>query len=116
MGRVGGLAGIICTCTVALLSVPASGAQYFLSGSDLYRDCKGDTFGQGMCLGLVVGAIDEWENWRANQRLPPCLPSAVDADQLRDVVVKYLEDHPELRDQTAWGLVVQAADREWNCK
>jgi hypothetical protein len=89
----------------------------YFSGNDLYRRCQSnDYYEQGMCLGLVIGAIDEWQNWREGAHLPPCVPSTVETGQLRDVVVKYLEDHPKLRDQSAWALVVQATVRAWNCK
>ena len=89
--------------------------EYFLTGNELYHVCQSGFSDSDLCLGYVMGVLD---HWAAGRVLKPddCPPRGVKNTQVRDVVVKYLGYHPELRNQHAWALVVQAIVRAWNCK
>ncbi len=100
---------------VALIAVRDAGAG-FQSGSDLLQHC-GDVSdsGYGLCLGYVEGVVDGMEADRATHHLPPCIREGVGAAQVHNVVIQYLRDHPEARDQTASLLVVIAVTGAWRC-
>src|SRR6056297_1907467 len=73
-----------------------------ITGNQYYQWCNSDSsLDQGLCLGYVMGASDglSWmqilspiTNWT-----PICIPPNVDLGQKRDVIVKYLSNHPEER-------------------
>ena len=79
-------------------------------------------FGSGLCIGYVMGLSDGiavqqdlllnkprilWQNI--------CRPEGVTSGQLRDVVVKYVEDHPEKRHEPVWLLAIVAMRSAWPC-
>jgi hypothetical protein len=103
------------TGAAALLYAQTVNANYFWTGNDLYRYCTSGDTEYSVCIGYVEGVIDEWESDRATSRLQPCVPSGVVADQLKDVVVQYLSQHPADRNTLASGLVMVAAAQAWNC-
>ncbi len=47
---------------------------------------------------------------------PPCPGKYVDDEQITDVVVKWLEDHPDKRDVPAPGIVAKAMNEAFPCK
>jgi len=67
------------------------------------------------CWLYIEGASDGIGLQAADGRAPYCLPPAVRADQLADVVRKYLSDHPELRDKGAVWLVRKALAAAFTC-
>jgi hypothetical protein len=82
------------------------------SGNQLLRDCTpgGDTHSYAYCLGYISGLV---EGASVEADLRKCKPlfaisAEVDLDQLIDVVVKYLKEHPELRDVKAQVIALTA--------
>lgn len=100
-----------------------------ISGNDLYAACQDVEGGVrlGFCVGYLIGAT-EGQSWgaflvlnqiaatdgaeEANERinffLRHCVPSDASNQQLRDVVMQYLEKNPASRHQPARGLVWQS--------
>jgi len=103
----------ICVCTLLFTATTAN--AHFLTGNDLYRMCRGNIDEQEQCLGYVEGVSDGINVVRAGSGEPPCVRPGVEAGQIRDVVVRYLEDNPQDRDGNAWGLAAAAVGRAWNC-
>lgn len=103
--------------TVALTS-PASAD--FLSGNDLYSKCTTSIMNDVQCMGYVEGVSDavaletsiggDLFGWTA------CIPAEATASQVRDVVVKYLKSHPELRHLGAPSLVASAIGEAFPCR
>jgi len=60
-----------------------------------------------MALSQAVG--DSLRGWRA------CIEAGVNVEQIRDVTVRFLTAHPELRHYTAAGLVAQALAQGFLC-
>lgn len=98
----------------------------FKTGNDLLAECKeasGVDFGE--CLGYVLGAADAMEgptiyttkirNGAIAQRPRACFRDEVTAGQLRDIVVKWLEDHPQIRDMSASACVEAALSAAFPC-
>jgi hypothetical protein len=67
--------------------------------NELLRDCthpSPGSFTAGLCLGYLKGAAEMSRLREKLPQLPPvCVPDAVTVGQLRNIVVRYLEEHPE---------------------
>jgi hypothetical protein len=88
-------------------SVPA------YSGNDLLRDCTNDKAIKSLsfCLGFIAGtwsgaAIEGVDYHPGKPNF--VIPSEADLPQLKDVVVKFLNEHPEERHLSAGVLVLLA--------
>jgi Rap1a immunity proteins len=89
----------------------------FIDGNDLLKYCKGKAPYDAVCLGYIEATADLVElgplpiiGWRA------CFPDKVSVGQLEDVVVLFLEKHPEIRHAAAGGLVGEALAKAFPCR
>ncbi len=99
---------------VAGLAGPAN-ANGLLDGAQLFRDCQADTAsGQGFCLGYTSGIADILVHRPVNG-FKVCFVEKVSAGQIKDVVSKWLKDHPERRQYGAPGLVANALAEAYPC-
>ena len=95
--------------------------SFWQKGNDLVEDCTSDNDSNVLtCLGYVMGVADMID---ANSTLdisgfsPICIPSeTVTVGQLRRVVVKYLNSHPEKTHDPAVVLVVVALREAFPCQ
>ncbi len=103
---------------------PKSESFSFKSGNDLLHDCQQPEMSSaGVCIGYILGVLDmintEHASGRSGESLSQdgdvCLPSTIDGWQVRDVVKKYLVDHPEARTLHASRLVWRAVAKTWGC-
>ena len=83
------------------------------SGNDLLRDCTDDktVTQKSFCLGFIMGIWDAAvvEEGVFHPSKPKfVIPEAANLGQLKDVVVKYLNEHPANRHLNAGVLVVIA--------
>ncbi|MBX5001454.1 Rap1a/Tai family immunity protein [Rhizobium lentis] len=105
----------------------------FYTGNELHELCQGD---REAVLGYVAGVIDkstyDLSVLSTLDQAPPgdvvtfarkyrmggfiCFPEGMILRQARDVVCKYIADHPENRQKTAEGLVQSALYDAWPCK
>jgi len=83
------------------------------SGNDLLRDCTNENVkaSQSFCVGFIAGtwsgAAIEGADYHPNK--PNfVIPNEADLRQLKDVVVKFLNGHPEERHLSAGVLVLLA--------
>lgn len=93
---------------LALSTVPARAE--WMSGNQLHDTCSsGTAVDKALCLSYVMGVLD------GSRFLdqPLKTPTGATGGQVRDVVAKYLEDHPETRDQPARTLVKAAVVGAW---
>ena len=104
--------------TGLLILVPticqAEPVRAYMSGNDLFDTCSvasDRTFLQGTCDGYIVGAIDAMQDSKTT-----CVPAGVVIKQLRDVVVQYLQAHPEERQYTAAGIIREAISEAFPCR
>lgn len=97
-------------CLAAVLPAHAG----FDSGNRLYEDCRASNyFNRGYCGGYVIGVVDAVERSGSGPRI--CVPEGATKGQLADVVLKYLEDHPERRNRDAGELVPEALHAAFPC-
>jgi hypothetical protein len=90
---------IICIGLIFLLIGASTNAEESRSdGNALLQDCTdpSDIFGMGLCLGLLRGVRDTRTLYTiAPSAFSDCVPQEVTIGQVRSIVVKYLQDHPE---------------------
>jgi len=105
-----------------MVSFPSPSIAAFKSGNQLVDDCTADPRSSthfqsdAYCIGFVVGVVDD-ETMIGDILKRPiiCLRPSVTAGQLRDVVIAYLQRHPEKRDYTAASLVMSAVLDAFPC-
>jgi hypothetical protein len=102
------------TCFVPSVSRAKNGG--FENGNDLLEKCRqvnGSPF-WSFCFGYVGGIVDEMIMLPGGKSLA-CFPQNVTSEQLREVVVRFLSDHPELRYLSASSLATFALRRAFPC-
>ena len=96
-------------------------ANRFESGNDLFDFCnQSPNFFYGMCAGYIVGVADammgsqaaggSMAGWNA------CFPQNVSNTQVRDIALKFLNAHPEIRHANAAPLVARALSEAFPCR
>jgi hypothetical protein len=85
--------GLIVSLVIAS-SAPASAVESFHTGSEALELCKKD---DSWCIGLVAGFAEAMllGNRTGGGRREICFGDQVDTIKMRDIVVTFLEDHPE---------------------
>lgn len=92
------------------------------TGNELLARCKEQSaYSQGHCIGFISGFITGFRNGVKQQSLSEktipddglnlYIPDTATVGQLVDIVVKYLENHPETRHESS-GLLIYCAARE----
>ena len=87
----------------------------FYSGNDLFGYCAGEVRNSDHCLGYTTGIVDALASgsifgWKA------CVPEQVSAAQVRDIVVKYLQDNPQDRHYSAAAIAAKALSIAFPCQ
>jgi len=96
--------------------LPKVNVDPFATNKDVLTTCsaKEGTLQYSLCLGYIYGLLrrDELLRWTNPNLAYACeLPQGVDADQLRAVIVKYLQDRPETWHWTGAGSSLYAVKR-----
>jgi hypothetical protein len=110
------------------LAATGTASAEFKTGNDLYSECTAPADWQRrflFCYGYIEGIADanDLEGLRESGFMDPkakrnalCLPAGVQLGQLKDVVVQYLEGHPERRHRSAAALVELALSAAFPCR
>lgn len=100
-----------------LLAAPAS-AGNFENGNSLYKNCQGDTFEQTRCMAYISAIADVLggKSYNSVAGYVACIPLRVNLDQLRSILVKWLNNNPQYRHYAAPGLVAAAFEEAFPCK
>jgi hypothetical protein len=87
----------------------------FITGNQLYDDCQGKSL--AICGAFIAGVSDEIDGLQGTGRLPKamCISMQVSVGQAANAVLKYLVDHPELRNHTAASLTESALLEAFPC-
>jgi hypothetical protein len=103
-----------------LVSASAHGQRVSTTtGNDLLESCESKgNLEHAFCLGYIIGVTDVegMDSAVFPERRRSCVAENVSNGQVRDVVVKYLKDHPEERHLQAAILVVKAMGQAFPCK
>ena len=103
---------ILIATSTALLFCFISPSRATTSGNDLFNYCEdtGVNWSSGYCDGYVSGIAE-----LATTVGSICPSEAVNNRQVWDITRKYLEQHPETRDQVAEYLVLRALMDTFPC-
>ena len=101
----------------------------YASGNELLGWCKeaekvaddgsGAPVHAGQCYGYLKATHDGYATWRAWGHISSdrhCIPESVTVGQLRRIVVKFLEAHPEQLHLLAGSLVLNAYQEAFPCE
>lgn len=88
------------------------------SGNALLAACEGGGVKEFACLIYINGVLDgaNGESERRSHAGTYCPSATVTYQQQRDVVVKWLHDHPTLRDVPSSLLIITAARQAFPCR
>jgi Rap1a immunity proteins len=110
----------ILVAAALLLTISGRANAIYFTGNDLWVWCQHTNASQqkpldaGLCTGYIWGVVDVF----VDAKRMFCVPqgnSGVRTDQLLDVVLLYLRDHPETRHQPAPALVINALKEKFPC-
>lgn len=84
----------------------------YLDGNELYEYCQSNELG---CVLYIQGVVDgQLAAVTATSRdVAYCIPQGSTAGQMKDIVVKFLADHPERRHLMGGVLVANALSNAW---
>ena len=83
-------------------------------GQALLQQCQGDAGNSLYCMGKLMGPIDTHALVGvAGAPRPFCLPPEVTLGQVRLIVIRYLERHPERLHEHWASLATQALTQAW---
>ena len=95
--------------TLLLLAATPAHAEW-MSGQQLHETCTAAApVDRAMCVSYVMGVLD---GFRDLDR-PPRTPLDTSAGQVRDVIVRYLDEHPEKRTLQGREVIRAAIVAEW---
>jgi hypothetical protein len=84
-------------------------ARDFTDGNALYDVCQKPE-GYAWCQGYTQGAVDVYQSMGSS-----CVPDGVQAPQLRDLVVRWLREHPERRQIAGPFVVARVIGENFPC-
>ena len=96
---------------------PARAGESFFTGNTLLSLCNdnGSDVNWGRCSGYVEGISDSFSGGGNISGWKACLSGNITSDQIRDIVVRFLVNHPEKRHYAASGLVAAALEEAFPC-
>lgn len=99
-----------------MIALPAWGQADIRTGNGLLSACQSkEPLQQTQCLVYILGALDGASS--ATQLTAPvfCAPNGITGGQAKDIVVKWLLEHPSRREMpSAWFITAALADA-WPC-
>jgi hypothetical protein len=87
------------------------------SGKTLLAKCVGAPELRLVCGGYTTGIYDLVNFLEADELMPHrhCFASGVSRGQILDVIVQYLQNHPEALHRGAGDLRMEALEKAWPC-
>jgi len=115
---------IILAALVGVLFVSTGSSAGAVSGNRLYSDCREGQKGgvdsfipYGACIGYIEAVLDISEGVdKGINGFKFCINKNVTSGQVRDIVLKWLEDNPQNRHFGASGLVAASLFVAFPCK
>ena len=94
-----------------LLLVPSIACAEYFSGNKLLEKMRSESaVDRAVAIGYVLGVSDTTQDDKH------CSGDTVTSGQTRDVVKKFLEDNPAIRDYSADIITQVALGKTWPCK
>ena len=109
------IAAVLFSFSIAAQADSPAYLPKYVDGNGFYESCRLDATA-AVCIAYVKGASDAFS--AASILLNACLyapPPNASADQLSDILVKYLREHPERRALGAASLFLAAMRETFPC-
>ena len=98
-------------------SVQASSSGAFLSANQLYSLCSSESkLDNAECEGYIIGVNDSVFSGHLSNIFQVCYPAGVTIEQIRLVLVKYMETVPEKLHFVAEGVVAEGLATVFQCQ
>ena len=113
------LKGLSCfVLTLSLVSVVnASSSEAFLRANQLYSLCSSELkLDNAVCEGYIIGVNDSVFSGHLSNIFQVCYPAGITIEQLRLVLVKYMETVPEKLHFVAEGVVAEGLATVFQCQ
>ena len=105
---------IAAALALLLSALPRDAAAEVQKGMHIYTACRGVNV--HFCQGYITAIADEMSQGVEFRHYRACVPEDTPISQLRLVVTKWLEIHPEYRHDPGAGLVAEALARGFPCQ
>jgi hypothetical protein len=121
MKRSLGVLGVLTLCFgIAFPSAAQeNAAETFETGRTLLQKCNGDAASQTRCLSYIEGVADAMRLEQAYRRTffgaRVCINQNILGREIKDIVVRWLKDHPERQRYPASQLIAQAVFKAFPC-
>ena len=105
-------------CLTSLGSFLSAGStKYFYNGTKLYNLCRADTpIDEALCKGYILGVQDAIYSGHLSDHFSLCLPEGVEPDQFRLLLIRFIENNPDIMNFAAEGLVAKTLETSYSCK
>ena len=96
--------------------VSAGSTKYFYSGTQLYNLCRaGNIIDEALCEGYILGVQDAIYSGHLSDHFNICLPEGVEPDQIRLLLIRFIENNPDIMNFAAEGLVAKTLETSYSC-
>ena len=97
--------------------VQAGSSEAFLRANQLYSLCSSESkLDNAVCEGYIIGVNDSVFSGHLSNVFQVCYPAGISIEQLRLVLVKYMETVPEKLHFVAEGIVAEGLATVFQCQ
>jgi hypothetical protein len=100
---------------IALLVMAAAISTPYVTGDDLYGDCKESVGSRSGCTTYASAVIDGMNLQKAGGAKPVCVPPSARRAEIADIIAAYIVKHPESRKLSGAGAVAAALGDAYPC-
>lgn len=95
----------------------ADSTKYFYNGTKLYNLCRAENaIDEALCEGYILGVQDAIYSGHLSDHFNICLPEGVEPDQIRLMLLRFIEKNPNIMNFAAEGLVAKTLETSYSCK
>jgi len=95
----------------------AGSTKYFYNGTKLYNLCRAENaIDEALCEGYILGVQDAIYSGHLSDHFSICLPEGVEPDQIRLLLLRFIENNPDIMNFAAEGLVAKTLETSYSCK
>ena len=100
---------------IGFLVMAAALSTPYVTGKDLYSDCKESVGSRSGCTTYAAAVVDGIALQRAGGVAPICVPPSAKRAEIADIIAAYIVAHPETRQLSGAGAVAAALSQAYPC-
>ena len=100
---------------IALLVMASAISTPYVTGKDLYSDCKESVGSRSGCTTYASAVIDGISLQKAGGVKPICVPPTAKRAEIADIIAAYIVKHPESRELSGAAAVATALGDAYPC-